>query len=262
MELDKTQIARQFSRAATTYDDVSQLQIEMAERLIDRLKVYSLANSKTPANLVDLGCGTGWAMEQIAKLDPPIVLTGIDIAQGMIDVAAKRTPTASFICCDLEQTPIEDDSVDFVFSNAAIQWCEPDSAFDEIKRILRPDGRLIASTFGPSTLKEWREALVAIGSQPRVHEFETPESLSASLAKNGFSEIAIETDIRHFHFNCVDSMFQSIKKLGATNASTNRPAGMLGRELYRNLRAIFESQLAADGSLSLTFDCVFISAIA
>ena len=95
MKLAKQQIARQFSRAAGTYDLAAQLQNEMASQLIDAIP------ADLKGTLVELGCGTGWALEQIAMLDR-FELTAVDIAPGMIEVAQQRVPSATFHCCDLE----------------------------------------------------------------------------------------------------------------------------------------------------------------
>ena len=122
MKLAKDQIAQQFGRAAETYDDASQLQIEMADRLIERLP------ADASGQLVDLGCGTGWALDQISQLKR-FQLTGVDIARQMIAIAQARVSPAEFICADLENTPLSDACADVVFSNAALQWCESPKAF-------------------------------------------------------------------------------------------------------------------------------------
>jgi hypothetical protein len=55
-------------------------------------------------------------------------------------------------------------------------------------------------------------------------------------------------------------MFQSIKRMGATNAAQNRHRGLLGRKRYEQVVAFFENKLQQAGKLQLTFECVFISA--
>ena len=55
--------------------------------------------------------------------------------------------------------PLASASVDLVFSNLMLQWCQPpDAALAEVRRVLRPGGFLAFSTFGPATLQELRSA--------------------------------------------------------------------------------------------------------
>ena len=112
--------------------------------------------------LVDLGCGTGWPLKQLAK-SGKYEMTAIDIADGMIDVARQKVPQTNFICCDLESTPLPNAFANVIFSNAAIQWCNTAKALAEINRIARPNANLLLSTFGPSTFVEIRKAWEEIG---------------------------------------------------------------------------------------------------
>lgn len=254
MSLDKIQIARQFSRAAKTYDAVSQLQVEMSDRLLKAIP------TTTSGHLVDLGCGTGRSLTRLAELGR-FDLTGIDIAPGMIDVAKTRVPSCIFHCGDLENTPLDDHSMDVVFSNAAIQWCDCESAIGEMMRIARPKGIVVASTFGPGTLHQWRSVWQSIDAHfDRIHSFQSRQAMENAFGEAGFDAISVSQVIREFQFDSVDSMFLSIRKLGATNAMSNRSAAMLGRNLYQQVRSEFERQLNQTGKLTLSFDCIFVTA--
>ncbi len=155
MTLEKKQIARQFSRAATTYDDVASVQALMATRLIEKIPIDARGT------LIDLGCGTGAALKSLAS-QTRLELIGIDVAAGMLAQTRLRLERVSkkvvLLERDLENTGLENECADIVFSNAAIQWCQSRLAFAEMNRILRPGGQLFVSTFGPQTLCEWRQA--------------------------------------------------------------------------------------------------------
>jgi malonyl-CoA O-methyltransferase len=255
MKLAKQQIARQFSRAAPTYDEVAQLQCEMADRLIDRIP------ADASGRLVDFGCGTGYALKQLAGF-PQLELVGIDIAKGMIQQAHDRSLPARLLVADLEQTDLKDQSVGIAFSNVAIQWCDTQTSFSEMARVLKPGGRLLVSTFGSGTLREWKSAWHAINDRnQRVHDFESADRLRNALVKSGFGKIEIASEIRQLVFGSVDLLLQNVKKLGATNAATDRPAGMLGRQKYLELRQHFERQLQSAGAISISFACIFIAAV-
>jgi malonyl-CoA O-methyltransferase len=258
MSLAKKQIAQQFSRAAKTYDEVAQLQFEMAERLIDRIPLASTGA------LVDLGCGTGHALKLLSQF-PCLKLTGIDLAEGMIERCQSRLADApssiELMVRDLEQTQLPTNSADIAFSSAAIQWCESKVAFAEFSRILRPGGTLLVSTFGPATLSRWKQAWLAIGDQhQRVNEFETVDDLANSLRAAGINDLEITSEVHTAVFTSTKTMLDSIKKLGGTNASQSRPTGLLGRKKYRKLIDYFANQLEADGQLVTEFECIFIHA--
>ena len=253
MKLAKDQIARQFSRAAQTYDLGAQLQNEMAQRLIDEIP------ENLDGQIVDLGCGTGWALQQIANLNR-FELTAVDLAPGMIEVARSRVPVAVFHCADLEATPLQNDSADLVFSNAAIQWCDLELAIKEFTRICRPGGLVLFSTFGPETLKEIRSAWQAVETNfNRVHEFEPADSLELTIEQFGLQNVKVSSLIRELKFESVDDLLANIKRLGATNASTTRQTGLLGTRRYREFRNVLKSQFAQEQNLKLTFECIFAS---
>src|SRR5476651_1678543 len=76
------------------------------------------------------------------------------------------------VCGDAESLPFKSESVDFVFSNCTFQWfLDPLVALIEIQRILKPQGLLLFSTFGPDTLKELRESYQTIDTEKHVNHF-------------------------------------------------------------------------------------------
>ena len=252
MTLSKQQIAHQFSRAASTYDDASPLQREMAEKLIGNIP------TETQGTLVDMGCGTGWALERIASHDR-FKLIGIDFAPAMIETAKVRVPSAQFHCCDLETTPLPDNSVDIVLSNAAIQWCDSGSAIAEMFRVCKPGGLLRLSTFGPGTLTEIQSAWEDSGdTTSRVQSFETVQTMTSLAETVGFRSVVCNSEIQIQRFDCVDDLLASIKRLGATNASNTRSTGLLGIRRYRKFRHVLDSRLKENGHLELTYNCFFV----
>ncbi|MFT5302093.1 MAG: malonyl-CoA O-methyltransferase [Mariniblastus sp.] len=255
MKLVKEQIARQFSRAAATYDQAATLQFEMALRLIQSLTPLA------GGTVVDLGCGTGGTLEQLAGqtiVSESIELIGIDLAPGMIELAQQRVPRATFHCCDLESTPLGNASVAAVVSNAAIQWCDTAAALNEIDRICQPGASIRLSTFGPETMHEVRSAwLEANDPAERVHVFESAKRLEQRITHMRWLDLSIISELKVQPFDSVDALLKNIKQVGATNASLSRPAGLLGPARYRKFRNVLEQRLARDGQLNLTYDCIY-----
>ena len=150
--IDRKQVARQFSKAAETYDSAAQMQREMGRCLI--------AQIEPPPNgtLIDLGCGTGEALQYIETRWPALRMIGVDIAPAMIDKARTRLLESTLLVADIEQTGLPDSIANVVISCAAMQWCDPDRAATEAARLLEPGGQLLMATFVSDTLPEFREA--------------------------------------------------------------------------------------------------------
>lgn len=226
----------------------------MASQLIDAIP------PELTGELVDLGCGTGWALEKLATLGQ-FNLTAVDIAPGMIEVARDRAPSATFHCCDLEETPLPNHWADLVFTSSSIQWCDIAAAMQEIKRISKPGGLLLASTFGPGTFTKLRSAWHSVGDrQARVHDFDSRQTIESIMQQQRFQDVTLRSEDHQVEFDTVNDLLQNIKQVGATNASVTRQSGLLGTQRYRNFRSVLEQRLAHDGKLSLAFEAIFISA--
>jgi malonyl-CoA O-methyltransferase len=130
-----------------------------------------------------------------------------------------------------------------------------------MNRIAKPNANLLLSTFGPSTFIEIRSAWEAIGDRSdRIHKFENPQTIERVLEELELKNIAIKRENRQLIYHSVDDLFRGIRNLGATNASSNRQPGLLGKERYRQFKTVFENRLAQNNRLELTFDCIFVVA--
>ena len=252
--LSSQQIETRFNRAATTYHEVATLQRAMADDLIKRFQQCDSFDVNAHPPIADLGCGTGYLIGQLAQFGWHN-LHGFDLAANMLKVAASKTSPshAQFVHSDLLDLPIDDHHFDAVFSNAAIQWCDTTAAAVAIKRALSPQGRAFISTFGTQTLHQWREVFAFHGLDS-VHQLDSPEIVAEKFRKTGLSVDKFETTVRTQSFHTVSDMFDSIKKLGASNARTHRKP--ISKPVYRSLRNHFQGTLERQGFLALSFEVI------
>jgi malonyl-CoA O-methyltransferase len=145
-----------FNEAASHYDEAALVQHEIADRLLERLDFIKI----TPKTILDLGCSTGFCTRKLAERFPEASVTGIDAAEKMIEVAIQNSPaTLSYRCEDAHHTNLADHSVDLIFSNLLLEYCDLNRVLSECKRLLKPNGLLLFTTLGPDTLYELRPLL-------------------------------------------------------------------------------------------------------
>ena len=134
-------IARNFSRAAASYDQMAMVQQEIGNRLFDRLAYIKLK----PKIMLDLGSGTSFFAKMLREKYPNALLLNVDIAEGMLQFAKGNVFTKDqyYIGADAATLPLQNNSVDLIFSNCTLEWIlTPEKALQEIKRILKPGGLL------------------------------------------------------------------------------------------------------------------------
>ncbi len=251
--IPKLEVATSFSRSATHYDSVARLQREVGERLLTRLE----AVSSTPATVLDLGCGTGAFLPELARRFPGAQYIGLDLAAGMVEFARRRHPgTALWLVGDAEALPLAADSVDLVYSSLAIQWCQrPALLFSELARVLRPGGKCVFTTLGPGTLHELRSAWAAVDGHRHVNDFSSPAELSEAGALPGM-RIRLASECLRMQYRQVRELLSELKTLGAHNMNRQRPAGLTGR---RTLLGMFEAyeQWREGDMLPATYDVIY-----
>lgn len=106
--------------------------------------------AKPAASIVDLGCGPGTVLRQLARRRPDLSLTAVDIDERMLSIARRRLPRARFIKASIDAVPIEDKSADLVISSMVFHHLERQvkrSALREAMRILKPGGVFLLCDF-------------------------------------------------------------------------------------------------------------------
>ena len=110
--------------------------------------------------VLDAGCGPGLWSEMFAQRVAPCgSVTGIDVDNGLLEVAKKRNAGSklealiAFENAKLEALPYTDDSFDVAFCGNTLQYLEdPSSGFEELKRVTKPGGRIYDKSFDGSVL--------------------------------------------------------------------------------------------------------------
>ncbi|MHB8815400.1 MAG: methyltransferase domain-containing protein, partial [Steroidobacteraceae bacterium] len=183
--LDKAGVRAAFDRASATYEAAAVLQSRVADELLSRLEPFDFH----PEVLLDLGAGTGRAAAQLKRRYRRSLVIALDLAPGMLQQAARHQSLFrrfARVCADAARLPLESASVDVVFSNLMLQWCDPlAEVFAEVRRVLKPQGFFAFTTFGPDTLKELRSAWAEADAHNHVNRFLDMHDVGDALVRAG-----------------------------------------------------------------------------
>jgi malonyl-CoA O-methyltransferase len=254
--IDPQQVAKSFGAASRRYDAAAWLQTVVRDELLSRLDLLRTP----PQAALDLGAGTGLAALAIKRRYRRAAVTAADIAAPMLAVTRGRSRFWRPIRCveaDARRLPFEDRSFDLVFSNLMLQWLmPPDAALAEIRRVLRPGGLLLASSFGPDTLHELRAAWSAADAGVHVNDFIDMHDFGAALQRAGFAEPVLDVDRHLHHYADARALMRELKTIGAHNLDARRARGLTGRQAYARMLASYES-LRQPRGLPATWQVVF-----
>lgn len=254
--LDKAGVRRAFSKAAEHYDEVARLQRVIGERLLQRLDLINLK----PEVVLDLGAGTGLATMALEKRYPKASVIALDIAFPMMQQTRRRGGLFRKPCClcaDLEQIPVADRSVDLIYSNAAIQWCNDlDGVFREVQRVLKPEGLLMFTTFGPDTLKELRAAWSQADGYTHVSRFLDMHDIGDALVRAGYIDPVMDVDRMTLTYGAVKELMRELKILGAHNVAAGRQKALTGKGRLQKMQSSYE-QFRVDGLIPASYEVVY-----
>lgn len=133
-----------FDRWSKTYEN-SPLQNWLFDRVHRGIiQIAAQVLSTEPTVIADIGCGTGRLLRAVARRWPNARLIGVDPAEGMIEIAKRLYPEATFYVGTAEALPLPSYSVDLALSTLSFHhWQDHAAALHEIARVLRPGGYFI-----------------------------------------------------------------------------------------------------------------------
>lgn len=279
---DHRQVRRAFSRSADHYDEAAALQREVASRLMESLDYLSdPAVAMTPGCVLDVGCGPGHAAIAMQARWPKARVVALDLAAPMLQATrgnAATRPGAGRprwlggraaplpVCADARALPLADASVDLLFSNLCLQWVEDlPAVFAGFRRVLRPGGRLLVSTFGPDTLHEMRSAFADADAAPHVSLFPSIAQFGDALVAAGFRDPVLDRDLFVHGHGTLGGLMRELRTLGATNASVERRRSLTGRARFARAADAYEALRGAAGGplaglLPATWEVIYAQA--
>ena len=238
---DSRQVRRAFGRAAAGYDAASPLQREIESRLLESLDYYALRHGDVaPEIILDVASGPARAAHALRARWPKSRVIALDAALPMLHAARDNTRGRFMrereiprLNADLRALPLADGSVDLLFCNLALQWIEDlPAAFAEFRRVMKPGGMLLVSTFGNETLTDLHEAFAAADDLPHVSPFTAIAPFGDALIAAGFREPVLDRDILIEHKPSFTEILRSLRAMGATNALTARRHALSGRARF------------------------------
>ena len=260
MKLDKQKVRQAFNRAAQSYDHHAVLQRFVADTLLEGLDVINIA----PRRVLDLGAGTGYGAAALAARYPGAKIVLADVSVAMLQTARRQRTNGRgrwrYLCTDAERLALNAGSIDFIFANLSLQWCEDLCAvFTECRRVLKPDGLLLFSTLGPDTLQELRNAWVRVDETPHVNEFLDMHDVGDALIRAGFGSPVLECDPVVVRYDDVYALMRDLRGIGAVNSIATRARGLASRERLRQLATHYEEYRRQD-KLPATYEIVYAHA--
>lgn len=122
--------------------------------------IFEHCGLKPSMTVLELGCGNGtlWT-ENLSLVPQNIRITLSDISEGMLRDARRaigqKDSRFAFRVFDCHRIPFPDSSQDLVIANHVLFYCQDiDQVFREIRRVLKPGGRFLCSSYGANHMKE------------------------------------------------------------------------------------------------------------
>ena len=255
-KIDQARVRRAFDRAADCYEQFAVLQNEVCKRLLEKLEIVKI----NPKFILDAGTGTGAAIPTLFKQYKKAQLVALDLSENMLNKSRQHggfLRSHHLVCADIEKLPFADNVFDLVYSSLSMQWCNDlNAALLEAKRVLKPGGLFVFSTFGPDTLKELRSSWASVDNTDHVNQFIDMHDIGDALLFDGFAEPVMEAEVLTVTYNSVDEIMHDLKAIGANVTARRSRTGLGGKAALQNLRQNYE-QFRQNNLLPASYEIIY-----
>lgn len=183
--------------AIETYEPLWSAQLAVAQTAL--LDAAALSQGE---RVLDVACGTGLVTFAAARqVGPGGSVVGVDISGRMVEGAAQRAEAdgvagVSFARMDAEALDLPDGAFDVALCALGLMYLpDPEFAGAEMRRVLRPGGRMVLSTWGERTRCGWAPAFEIVDAEvasdvcPLFFRLGQGEALAKLCVEAGFGAI-------------------------------------------------------------------------
>ncbi len=253
----KIEISKAFNKHAADYQQSAKAQIEIGERLFDRLQYLKMQ----PKRILDLGCGPGTFSRQLALNYPKAQIVGVDLAYGMLLEARKKHTWRRkwpLLAADMNFLPFASGVFDLVFANQVIHWggaLAP--VFRELNRVMSVNGCFMFTTLGPDTFKELKTAWADANHFSHVNEFPDMHDVGDLLMAEHFLEPVMDMEFLSMHYDALPKLVNALQMQGVRNINPGRNPGLTGKSSWKKFEANYGNLLTPSGKYPLTYEVVY-----
>ena len=252
--LNKKRIREDFTKAAKTYDSAAVIQEEICRRALERLQMLKLQAEV----ILDIGSGTGTSLNGLQTLFPNSQIIASDIALSMLQQNQKFLS----ICNDAERSAIKSASVDLIFSTSTFQWCEDlPQVLEECSRILKNDGALLFTTFGPDTLIELRKSWAQVDQFDHVHNFMDMHHISDILLSLQYTDPVVDREMIVVEYEKIQQLLRDLKATGSRSKFETQAKssllGLTGKAKFQRVITAYESFRQKNGLLPASYEVIY-----
>lgn len=252
---DRMLMRRRRDRVAANFKQYDILHRQTAERLLERR-----ADIKRDfANILDLGCHDGPLTKALRAQGACVIATDCSLKF----LASIPSPT---LVVDEEWLPFPAHSLDLIVSNLNFHMVNDlPGVLLQCRRILKPDGVLLASMLGGTSLWQLRQCLLEAelaltgGARSRVAPFADLQTAAGLLQRAGFILPVADSETVKFVYPDIWHLMRDLRGMGFSNILHDRAPGLTRRALFILADALYAERFAApDGGIMADFEIIFL----
>lgn len=188
------------------FDEDTSRQLEAVYRIDDAVRRRGLVRAALGARpgerVLDLGCGPGfYCLELLQEVGPDGYVVGLDSSPQMLALAERRCQghdNVELHEADATSLPVEDESFDAALTVQVLEYvADVPAALAELRRALRPEGRIVVWDFDWETVSwhsedpERMRRVLETWDEHLAHRT-LPRTLATAMRSSGFEEVGME----------------------------------------------------------------------
>lgn len=175
-----------------------------------------------PKVIVDMGCGMGHCVSALQKRYPAADIIAVDAIYPKLQHMQRQEISVELNDSNTK-LPLADHSVDLIFANFVLPWCDNiDALLQEWRRILRPEGLLVFAGLGPDTLQAWH-SLLGDSMLPNLLDM---HHYGDALTKARFADPVLDVEYFTLRYRDLKKLFMELQATGMlSQASVSKTLG-------------------------------------